>query len=256
MKPLILFFLTPLLSISALAQNIAIGHGTTILTAVTLDSVVMAGDTRETIVFPDNSKKYDTVQKVFKYKDVLFGIAGTSNLYTITPWEKFFEASLLMEKAIKKANAFEEIPFLFFGEVKQTLNYYIDRKFLSAAQLATPDKRLMEFDIATNKNGLIKNYHGTIIFDSGFGNELFYQLLDRTIIIPNIYKSGFTDHIEAFLQLHGDYLEKPFQLLQIKLLDLIKLEAENHKYDVSCPINLITIKKQETKVLVKKIVCD
>jgi len=226
------------------AQNnddVSIGAGTTILTVVTKDSILMVADSRHQIHHASGRIIIDTVTKINNYKDIFFGIGGCRDIFSKN--RKIFDAAEILANLLKGNESFEFIETKLRDTLESELNRLIGSGYISPDMLIKYSIEgkfiglsLVRF-IKGNPAYLIGSFWVTKKFPVGISLE--FKKLNP--VVPFLNKIGRMNNINEFLEKNPSYLAE-LTGIYLTLVQLIKIEIKANPNSVNCPIHAVLIK--------------
>jgi hypothetical protein len=235
-------------------SHISTGGGTTILTFITPDSIIMAADSRHSRHFFDGRITADTVCKIEHFGDIFYCFSGTSDIFYKN--NKVFNVYDILKSCFRKRVSFKHILVRFNSklnhQVRKMVKYVGPRYFFDSL----PGRSLLEIILVRFHRDL-PEYNSGIYMATGNNKrnlyiQFFEDLYDSSY---NLNKAGYHEHIDSFLSHNPGYLESRGTTEQ-RLISLIKMEAEHHPQKVACPIDMILIKNKPHTWTKKTFYCE
>lgn len=225
------------------SHKFSTGGGTTVLTFITPDSIIMAADSRHSRHYFDGRITIDTVCKIEHFEKIFYCFSGTSDIFYNNI--KVLNVYDILKSCMKKRVSFKHILVRFNSklnhQIHKIVKYVGTRYFFDSL----PGRSLLEI-ILVRFNNEVPEYNSGVYLVTGNNKrnlyiQFFEDLYDSGF---NLNKAGYHEHIDSFLKSHPGYLESPGTTEQ-RLIDLIKLESIHHPLKVACPIDMIILKNNK-----------
>lgn len=221
-------------------SNVAIGSGTTILSVLTPDTIVMAADTKYTLHYPDGKIKEYKVQKIHKVGNIYYAFSGTSivintdnntetfnfyktlhNILVLNP--TFNKITKLLDSSIR-----QELAIAFKNPNNKGLELLLNKPFLGFIAVTFINKKAIYEAGTYSLTGQNKKSY-TVNYDS------------KTQKIPYFDRTGSCNYINSYLSNHFSYLvDTPLIKLDNKLINLIWVQSKKDS-TVASPIDIFKI---------------
>lgn len=254
MRYTILFTLCPIFSFCQTQANIPI-HGTTIAIAMLPDSIVMVADTKIRSGFYPNYI-YKTHQKIGITDSCVFAFAGLEAM-GYEPNEVFNVLSLF-DSCLNHTDNLTDALIMFKLNMQYLLQYCINNyhnkisDFLSRPQDSTFLVGVFLYkagnQIRVSSGRYIITAHGNTI-----SNIIFKQ--DTIKKFPSFPIFGIRQDIDTFSRTHPYYINSGKDI-DLKLIDLIKIEAHADPTDVGCPIDVLIVDTKTFQKRKYRVHCD
>ena len=239
------FVLLLTLSLFLLAQTqvpISTGGGTTVLTFITPDSIIMAADSRHSRHYFDGRITVDTVCKIEHFENIFYCFSGTSDIFYNN--NKVFNVYDILKSCIKKRVSFKHILVRFNSKLNRQvhkMSKYVGTKYFFDS---LPGRSLLEIILVRFRNDLPEYNSGMYMVTGNNKRNLYIQFFEDLYDSSyNLNKEGYHEHIDSFLNKNPGYLESP-GTTNDRLATLIKMESKHHPLKVACPIDMVIIKNK------------
>lgn len=230
------------------SQNLTVGHGTTILTFISNDSIIIASDTKQSIYDSSGNKIKDTiVGKIGFTNNIIYGFANLSfisynNQEIFNPY-KIFNWFAIKEKPEMAFSSFNDsiIKNLKFA-IKQQGQQLIDLINLKGGT---------SYIVASFLNNKPIVAIGSYYISGNIKNFEVIQKEEELSNMPFLNIRGMHDHIDSVFINNKRFFDLSISSIYDKLNYLIKLEADNHPEIVGLPIDILILKPKRYKWLIK-----
>lgn len=223
-------------------NELLIKGGTTIIAAITKDSIIVAADSKHVAKYSKTKeiKETTTVCKINITNNVCYVFAGSLDIKQ--NGKEIFNCQKIMEGVLSNNLPFEAILQVFNSRLASELKYV--NNTIGRIPVDTLEKLPFISVIITafvNDQPSFNCVNYYLQYDSQ--NNLRLEIRDVTSkTIPIIHQIGWTIDIDTFLLQNPDYF-KDIGNLQEKLSFLISLEAKAHPSEVGLPIDMIKMTK-------------
>ncbi|MEO7983963.1 MAG: hypothetical protein ABI688_07770 [Bacteroidota bacterium] len=204
-------------------------RGTTVLTFIKKDSIIIAADSKMLVEFPDTSWN-SRFFKIAHYKNIFFSSAGMS-LFINKRGDTLFNAASTMIEMLKE-----------YSTIDKAIKYYNEKSVavinsLYEANPASFDKNnILEFEVITFQNGAPYFKFWQYMVD-GRINKVVALEQKGNKTLPFIHFMGNQEF--ALEKVSGWFASSTNHIAT--LIKLIKLEISNDKKHLGEPIDVITI---------------
>jgi hypothetical protein len=247
-----LILLLQLLNFTASGQQnyFSIGGGTTILTLINQDSIIIAADSRHSTHFFDGRVIIDTVCKIARFDDIFYCFSGTSDISYKN--NKVFNVYDILRSCLRKRidlkHAVRKFNLKLNRQVRKMYRYVGPGYFLDSL----PGRSLLQIVVVRFRHNtpeyIFGDYQVTGNNKKNISVQFFEDLFDTRLFFN---KTGYHEHIDSFL-IENPVFFSSAPTVEASLVDLIKLESTKHPQKVACPIDIIVI-RNKTHDWVKRI---